>query len=198
MKNNIIIYSGILLLALSVYGIFHASRVVLAQNLYSRAKYGTPSVASQTILDLCGKASRLYGHNYYVCILAAEAAYYEGLITTAGDASKHITEAQKWCDKGLELNCYRMPLRRLKAFLLARTSPADAAHYWEKFVDWQYWEPSNHALLVELYALSGQYEKAVDSLALIKDTSDYQAAGMKLNEAWKKEKDFPAELSGKR
>ncbi|MDD4871196.1 MAG: hypothetical protein PHR77_11610 [Kiritimatiellae bacterium] len=149
------------------------------------------------MLKFYESALRYYGNNYYFCILAAENAYYSSFQMAAENAHKNIIRAQQWCDAGLKLNPYRVQLRRLKTCLIALNSPMDAVLYWEKYVDWQYWEPAHHALLIELYALTGQYEKAVGSLSLIKDTPYYVEAAKKLDDAWRKEKTLPRELSEK-
>ena len=193
-----VVFLGAVLLVISISGIVYASRVALAQGKYGWAKLMTPADDWCNILDLSESASHIYSANYYACILAAETAYFSSFGLSDKDAAENINKSQKWCDKGLKANSYRMQLHRLKTCLMARSSIPDAARYWERCVDWQFWEPANQALLVELYARTGQYEKAVDSLILIKESSYYAEASGRLNDAWKKEKDFPSDMKAMR
>ena len=195
MGRKYIICLGTLLLLTSVTGIVYASRVALAQGIYGWAKYMTPVADYGDVLDLSELALSIYSENYYACIFAAETAYFSSFKLPDKDAAGNISKSLEWCDRGLQSNSFRMQLHRLKTYLMARHSLSEAAKYWEKCTDWQFWEPANHALLVELYAQTGQYEKAVDSLMLIKQSSYYAEASRKLNDAWKKEKDFPSEFN---
>lgn len=192
------VYVGIALLIISISGVVYASRVALAQGLYGWAKYMTPVADCGRALDLSALSLSIYSENYYACIFGAETAYFSSFKLAGEDAAENIKKSQELCDKGLKSNSYRMQLHRLNTCLLARHSLLDAIRYWERCTDWQFWEPANHSLLVELYAQNGQYEKAVDSLMLIKESPYYPEASRKLNDAWKKEKDLPPELNSMR
>lgn len=194
MKKSIAIYFSVILAGLSVYGVVYSCRAAVAQRMYYRAKYTPASDDTKQVLSLCESASQLYRNNYYFCMLSAENAYYSSFSADGDGVGADIGEAQHWCDAGLALNPFRMQLRRLKTCLLARSAPAEAARYWENYVNWQYWDPANHALLVELYALTGEYDKALDSLLLIKESPYYAAASVKLQAAWQKEKALPPGL----
>jgi hypothetical protein len=197
MKKAILTTCGVLLFAVSVAGIPYACRAACAQLLYSRAKLGSVKDDTGAVLSSCETANRLYRPNYYFCLLAAEGAFRSGVRPDKTIDVRLLERARYWCDVGLGHNPYNSELRRMKAWLLASVSPADAARYWERYVDWDFWVPVNHALLVELYAQAGEIEKAFDSLRLIKDSPYYEEARRKLSEAWKKETSLPQELSGR-
>jgi len=197
MKRNQLIFSSVIFLVMSACCIVYTCRAAVAYTMYFKAKFGSANQDAGGILNLCESASRFYGHNYNFCIWTAESAYYSSFKMNWNDAKEYIAEASRWCDAGLALNPYRSQLRRLKTCLIARSSPVEAVHYWERYVDWQYWAPANHALLVELYALAGDFDKAVDSLALIRGSDCYEEAAKRLSSEWKKETTLPQELSGK-
>jgi len=198
MKMNLKVCSGMLLLAISMLGVTYACRLAAAQDLYFRAISIREARGNlKDILNLCESADRIYRHNYLFCILAAQEAYYTSFGAGKVDAEQRIIESERWCNAGLKQNHYRVQLRKLKAYLLACKSAQNAISYWEEYVDWHFWEPANHTLLVELYSLSGQYEKALDSLALIRNTPYYSDARKKMIDAWDKESSLPPEFSAK-
>ena len=102
----------------------------------------------------------MYPYNYYFCIWTAEKAYYTSFEVDNKEALRRLNIAQRWCNAGLGLNAYNSQLRRLKTHLLEKKSPSEAADYWKKYVEWQFWEPYNHAVLAELYAETGDFDKA--------------------------------------
>jgi len=196
MKRKISVFSGAVLLSVSLFGVIHACRVAAAQNMYFRALSVRESRGEvKVILSLCESADRIYSHNYLFSILAAQEAYYTSLGAVNADTEKRVLVAEHWCNAGLSQNIYRIQLRKLKAYLLARKSATDAAACWERYVDWHFWEPANHAFLVELYSLSGQFDKALNSLALIKETPCYEEARKKMIDAWDRESSLPPEYS---
>jgi len=181
---------GLLLLVLSVYGIFHGIRASLAQAIYHYVKYGA---GSKVVEDLratfrrCQDSFRLYPYGYYLCIWTAEKAYYGRFGPNGKEVPERLEAARLWCERGLELNYYKSQLRRLKTRLLARESLPDAIEYWGKYVDWQFWEPYNHAVLVEMYAEAGDLNNALESLVWVEGSEYYEEASRKFDEAWKKE-----------
>lgn len=182
---------GLLLLAVSVYGIFHGARVGLAQAIYHHVKYGSEAGKVENLrsaLTRCQHTYRLYPYNYYFCIWMAEKAYYNRFGPDGKESPELLEAARLWCERGLDLNYYRSQLRRLKTRLLAEKSLPEAIKYWEKYIDWQFWEPYNHAVLVEMYAEAGDFSKAAESLAWVEGSRYYDETSEKLHKAWKREK----------
>jgi hypothetical protein len=145
-------------------GVVHGIRAGVAQAWYCRAKYGEPPADVDQSLALCQKAFRLYPHNYYFSILAAERAYATAQSASDAAATAWLRAAQLWCDRGLAQNVWRSQLRRLKTRFLWEESPAEAIAYWRRYTDWQFWEPYNHAVLAEMYARTGDLERATECL----------------------------------
>lgn len=183
------VLGGVLLSAVSAYGIVHGTRAGLAQSIYHEVKFAKDAEMHDplAVSMRCNNAHRLYPHNYFFCIWIAEKAYYNRFGPDGREIQEYLRATQHWCDTGLELNFYNSQLRLLKTRLLKRESVSDAVEYWEKYVDWQFWEPYNHAMLVELYAASGDFGKAMESLTWVKGSRHYSHASRKLHEAWQKE-----------
>lgn len=187
MKRFAGVAMGMVLLIISVAGVVAGVRAGVAQGLYFQAKYGSARDNPDRIFALCENAYRLYPFNYNFCILAAETAYHTSFNVDRNEAARRRALAERWCSIGLRLNFHRSELRLLKTRLLAPDHLSDAIRYWEAYVDWQFWAPDNHAVLVELYSLSGDFDKALQSLEWVKGTPAYAEANRKLHDAWKQE-----------
>ena len=187
MKRPWIVLTAILLLALSGYGAVHGIRAAIAQAIYHQAKYGSAGDNPRGIFRRCETAHRFYPYNYHFCIWAAEEAFYSNFDLGEDEAAARLETARFWCDMGLGLNFRHGELRLLKTWLLSMHSVAGAITYWEKYVDWEFWEPHNHAVLVELYAAGGEFGKAMESLKWVKGSEYYAEVSSKLSEAWRKE-----------
>lgn len=179
--------AGLLLLTLSLCGVVHGTRASLAQAMYHQAKYGSANNDTERIINRCENAHGLYPYNYYFCIWTAEKAYYAGLNSDGTNARRHTAAVRAWCDRGLALNFHKSQLRLLKTRLLENESLAAAIKYWEEYVDWHFWEPYNHAVLAEMYAGAGDFDKAIRSLRWVKGSEHYDKASARLQEAWKRE-----------
>lgn len=180
-------FIGVVLLAVSFYGVVHAARASLAHAMYHQAQYGSARDNPTGIFRRCENAYRLYPYNYYFCIWTAEKAYYTRFDVGKEGTERRLRIARRWCDAGLELNFYKSQLRLLKTRLLERNSVADAIKYWEEYVEWQFWEPYNHAVLVEMHATAGDFSKALTSLTWVEGSKHYAEASGKLRKAWQRE-----------
>jgi hypothetical protein len=177
------------LAALALCGVVYGARAALAQAIYHQAKYGIARNNPAGILRRCREAHRLYPYNYRFCVWAAEQAYDNRLETDGRESLDRIEAASLWCDRGLALNPYQTSLRLLRTRLLGRQSATAAVAYWREYTDWHFWEPYNHAFLVELYARAGDYGAAIDELAWVKGSEYEQQARRALRDSWKAEAD---------
>jgi len=177
------------LLAVCAAGIVHGSRAAAAQWMYERAKYGADRASLPRVLALCESAQGLYPLNYYFCLWAAEQAYY-----ASGAAGREAARAaaDRWCERGIALNPYNRELQIIRVRLWQERSPGLAAAQWARYVDWQFWDPYNHALLAELYAEAGEIEQALAELEWGRRSPYCAVARGRLLEAWEREKQFTA------
>lgn len=171
--------AGLALVAVSVAGAIYAVRAGWSQHLYWRVKYGPERRDVDAVLRLGATAHRLYPHNYNLCMWIAEHAPSR----SGSDLAGAYGLAEEWCDRGLSLNPYPRGLRFLKMCLLHRTSVADALAYWKEYVEWQFWEPYNHAVLVDLYVATGQLDEAERSLHWVKGSPHFKNAKQLLDAA---------------
>ena len=178
---------GLILLAVSSAGILHGVRAGLAHVLYFQAKYGSARDDADRVLRLAERAHGLYPCNYNLCILAADAAYAASSVRDRDESARRRALAERWCGTGLKLNFHQRQLRRLKTRLLASESLQEAVRYWEDYVEWQFWDPYNHAVLVELYGRAGDFEKARRSLNWVVGSDRYEEALGAFQEAWSRE-----------
>lgn len=187
MKKLCIICTGAILLAVSVLGIVHGIPASTAFVLYYQAKYGSASDNPRGIFRRCDRAFRLYPRNYYFAMFTARTAYCSSYDVDGDEAKQRLETASRWCKIGLKLNPYKRETRLVKARLLARDSVRDAIAYWEEYVDWHFWEPYNHSVLVELHARAGNFVKATESLKWVKGSEYYEKASRKLSLARQEE-----------
>lgn len=181
---------GACLMTGSVALAWHGLRASVASQKYHAAKYGDAKGDVDTVLKLGEEAWTRYRWNYHFCILAAEAAHHAAENTTNLQSSAHMKDAERlWCERGLVLNRHKSQLRILKARSLSETSPLDAARYWEAFVDWDYWDPYHHRVLVEFYAAAGEFERAEECLNVIEGLDHAREAEVALREAWERRQD---------
>jgi len=186
------IVAGVIVLAISIAGIVQGSRAGIAQGLYWQAKFGSVKdyprdVRLGATLRRCESAYRWYPYNYWFSIWTAETVWHERCDRLGREVPERVDGAALWCDRGLALNRHKSQLRLLKARLLERDSAARAMRYWEEYVEWQFWEPYNHAVLAELRAKAGDYAGAVAALEWVGGSRHYEQAARMVNEAWNRE-----------
>jgi len=180
---------GTILLIIAAIGVFGSARASLSYVIYHGAKFTPPRrhERPEAAARRCEAAHRLYPHNYYMCIWIAEKCWYARYDIDGSESADRVALAAKWCDRGLALNTRKSQLRLLKTRLLAKHSLRDAIAEWKAYVDWHFWEPHNHAVLVGLYAEAGDFAEAARSLEWVKGSKHYAEAHRKLQEAWRKE-----------
>ncbi len=166
---------GVFLLVISLAGMRLALRAGTAQAYYFTMKYGSPVADTFQLLEACRKAYALYPWNYYFSILAAEAAYSAWEQQRRHDDS-WFHQASLWCERGLRQNPWKSQLRRVQARLLWRDSPREAIRVWREYTDWHFWEPYNHAVLAEMYAMAGDFPRAEAELLWTEGTVEEQNA----------------------
>lgn len=172
---------------LSASWALNSARAYTAQAMYFDSRFGDARTNVMQIVNDCSLAHELYPYNYYYCWWAAINAY-NGHFDVQEPAGERLLSASKqWCDTGLELNFTNPDLRLLKTWLLERDSKQEAVRFWEAYVDWQYWEPVNHAFLAELYADVGDFESAYRELKLIRGFPEETRARAAVKESWARE-----------
>ena len=121
------------------------------------------------------------------CTWCAEIAYRESVDSDGWEIPERLAIAEHWCRIGLTLNPHKRALHYLDVRLTSRTSLNDAIVKWERYVDWDFWDPFNHAELVRLYSDAGSFGKAADSLYWLEGSSYYREARQYYREAWRRE-----------
>ncbi|MFC1497371.1 tetratricopeptide repeat protein [Verrucomicrobiota bacterium] len=155
--------------------------------MYFIARHNSYEHNPGSIVRRCEEAYGFYPYNYYFCMLTAETAFNNRFDYNGKELPERIEVLQYWCDKGLTLNPYKRELRTLKRFVLKRESLSSAIKYWENYVEWNFWDPDNHAVLVDLYAQAGNFGRAMESLRLAEKSEHYEKVRKKLHTTWQKE-----------
>lgn len=145
--------------------------------------FDNPQASSST----CSYAYKWYPFNYYFCEWMACNAFDHRLKGGDGDVEEWLKVAQLWCHRGMNLNPWKRKLNLVRALLLAEKSPALGIMSWQEYVDWNFWDPYNHAIMVEMQSRSGDFDEAMESLKWVKGSAHYQSARQKFVEAWKKQ-----------
>ncbi len=176
---------GLILLILSLFFVVYSVRAGISQLIYYRAKNGYSDTGD--LYKIYRQTNHLYPYNYRFFAWSAEEAFNRGSkATDEKSRDKNFELAELLCDKGLALNKYERPLPFIKTQLLYRKSPTDAVVYWEKYVEWDYWNSYNHAVLASLYAGIGKFGQAMQTLQFIKGTPDYNSAEKIVMQYWDK------------
>ena len=185
MKNWVRRCSGVVLLVVGLCGVVRGTRAGLGQFLYYHCKFGWFKQDPDVVFECCEWAHKLYPIDYYFCMWTAEKAYYSSLEPGVHPVwrDRRWRLAGEWCERGLRLNPYKSPLRLLKTRLLAENSLGDAIGYWQRFVEWQFWNPYNHAVLAELYARQGDRGRAEQELGWVKDSKLREESAVKVEAA---------------
>lgn len=184
MKRCARVLLGLALLVLAVAGTRYGLRAGCAQAEYYRAKYGILRDQPARALELAERAHARYPLNFYLCSWAGEVAYYGDWGADAPAAPVRRELARRWCERGLALNGWYRPLRLLEARLAADVSLPEAIRLWESYVDWQFWDPYNHAVLAEFYSRGGRYEQALEALTWVRGSPYEEAARRQVQQAW--------------
>ena len=179
---------GALLVLGGLAGAAWSVRAGLGQAIYFQAKFG-PNRANPEVVDaLAQRAIRLYPFQYRLCVWAAETAYYHRHDASGVVMPERLAMADAWCQRGLKLQPYNSELRLLDVRLTALTSPGEAARKWRPYLDWAFWYPYHHLVMVELACDAGRFSEAAAALEWVKGTPyEKQARDYYLN-AWQAER----------
>lgn len=180
---------GIMLFLISGIYVIYSIRASISQTIYFRAKNNYSK--NSDILSLCQRAQKLYPYNYRLLAWGAEETFDRSEDAIGLDKVNYLSLSETICDQGLSLNPHIMPLPFIKMQLLCRKSIKDGISYWEQYVEWDYWNSYNHAVLAVLYAASGKFGKAMQSLEFIKGTVDYEEAKQIVLDYWAADSAMP-------
>jgi hypothetical protein len=140
----------------------------------------------------CALAHRLYPRSYWLCQWAASVAYGQSLTGDPSQRDGWLKRSGDWSRRGLDLNPYKAGLRLARARVLAAGSPAAGARYWQAYVEWDFWDPANHAVLAGMYAEAGWFDKAWAEVDLIAKFPEADVARREIQRAWKAQQEPPA------
>ena len=168
---------GFVLLVVCSAGTIYAACATISQRAYRAAKYGAGKDDLELALKLCRTAGKLYPFNFYVQQYIGERAYYGSFDAESHEEATALLKlSQHWCDRGIRLNYYDRTLRLRRVALLARKDLDSAVAEMERYLDWHYWHPHNHATIARLYARAGEFDKAEQSLFLVERSTYYEDA----------------------
>jgi hypothetical protein len=186
---------GLSLTALSVPALVYSVRATRAFATYHRVRWRPGDLTPADLLRRCDEAYPLYRHNYRLSLTATDTAFTAGEAEADFDRADMLLQAaEDWCDRGLEENGLHMELRSIKARLIAYGSRKEAVAYWDRYLDWHFWDPMNHALMVDLSVDAGDLARAEAALQWLKG-SRYYVPALKRIEAARKAQALPPPAS---
>jgi len=159
---------GLLLVAFGVVGIAHSLRNERVACLYHESRFGHSSADFGRVCLLAEQAYAISPVHHLFWTWVAERARDMRKDAMGPTRAGLTAEMGRWCDRGLSANPWSPPLRLIRAGLLSEQDLRAAIRWWEPCVDWQYWEPLNHAVLAELYAKAGEFPRAFEVLGRIR------------------------------
>jgi len=194
MRRSAYLVGGLLLLAASALAMVHGMRASLAQWTYQRAKYGPDKdLDTQAVLRRCEYAHSLYPLSFRICAFAADRAYRDRFDGRGEVLPERLAAARLWCDRGLELVFQRRHrrMREIEARLTARESPREGMLLWKDFVEWEFWEEGNQAVLADLQIGAGDYEGALATMQWARRSPHHRTLRRRLAKAWRRERRPP-------
>jgi tetratricopeptide (TPR) repeat protein len=176
--------AGTLVVLLSLVAMIHSVRAAVAASLYQRARYGPASRDIEQVLRLCERAHALYPYDYYVCIWAGKQAWAAWRDSGPDSAESRLSASREWATRGMAINPHNSELTHLYTEHLALTDPNAALAVWQPYVQRRFWDPFNHAFLVDLLVRAGRIDEAEESLYWVKDSPLFEPTRRMLDAAW--------------
>ena len=184
MKQCLKVTAGVFLIVLSAFGIQHAVRASLSAWGYYRAHYAAGAAGPDEVLRICERAYRQYPANHWLCLWAADIAFNDRDAGPEKHWLSRLDEAELWTRRGLLRNKYDARLRQMNARLMVRRSPAEAVACWREYLDWSFWYPEHHLVMLELCLAANDFEGAMESLRWLKGTPKAAEGSAKIRAAW--------------
>lgn len=185
-------FLGVVLVGLGLLGLARGLTASVSHVLYFTLKFGACAESSPEQVDrLAGLAHAFDPLNSRLCALAAIRAWDGRLDAQGREQESRVERAAFWCDRALRLNPYPSSVRLLKAWLLSRRSAREGAAYWQAYVDWDFWDPSYHAILVDLHVTAGDLDAAVSALRWVAGSPHEALARERVADAWRREQQMP-------
>jgi tetratricopeptide (TPR) repeat protein len=166
---------GVLAAGVSLWWLPRCVREERASLLYKEARYGPSSNNVFRVLSLAERAYAIDPAQYHFWATAADGAWSARFAPGGAARDAELRDsAARWCRRTLDANPWHPKARVLRAAMLAEIDPQEALRYWRHCVDWQYWEPFNHAFLAELHGRCGDFAQAAAVLEGIRGMSYYE------------------------
>lgn len=175
---------GVLLIAVGCIGSLHASRAAISAWDYYRAHYAAGAAEPEAVLRICERAYRNYPSNHWLCLWAADVAFQDRDSGSEEHWRRCLDETELWAMRGLRCNPYDARLRQMKARLMVRRGPSEAAAYWRSYLDWSFWSPEHHFVMLQLCLAANDFEGALESLQWLKDSPKAAEGRDLVREAW--------------
>jgi hypothetical protein len=167
---------GLLAVGLALWLLPRCVQAEWVSLLFEEACYGPSSNEVSRVLALADEAFAIDREHYHFWALAADDAWNARRVAPRPEAEELLgRQAGQWCRKALDANPWHPKARVLWASIVAERDPREALRYWQTCVEWQYWEPFNHALMAELLGRSGEFALASNTLERIKGMPYYEA-----------------------
>ena len=166
MKKNLLFVVGIVFVLAGLFGIGYSIKATKAQVIYAKSRYSKSSknLSPELVYSNYVYASNLYPYNFYFSAYAGEFFFYNLASYKGQKALGKLAIIRDIASDGIKINPYNSQLIYLHMRMLETESPKVALEYWQKFVNWYFWNDYNHSVLAELYAKTGMYEKAMNEL----------------------------------
>lgn len=166
---------GVLAVGLALWWLPRCVQAERASLRYAEACYGPSSNDVTRVLALADEAFPIAPEHYHFWALAADDAWNARIVAPISNAGESMgRQAKEWCKRALDANPWHPKARVLWASMVAENDVGEALRYWQTCVEWQYWEPFNHAFLAELQGRNGNFALASNTLGRIKGMPYYE------------------------
>ena len=187
MNRYLKLVAGVFLLTLGFLGLLHAARAAASAWDYYRAHYAAGAATPDEVLRICERAYRQYPANHWLCLWATDVAFHDRDSGSKEHWLRCLDDAERWTGRGLRQNGYDARLREMKARLMVRRRPEEAAAYWRAYLDWAFWSPQNHFVMIELCLAAHDYAGAMESLRCVSGFPMAAEGRALVREAWAQE-----------
>lgn len=165
-------------------GVMHSVKACFSAWDYYRAHYVSGAAGPDDILRMCERAYRRYPANHWLCLWAADVAFHDRGAGPGKHWESRLDETEIWTVRGLRLNPYDARLRQMKARLMVRRSPAEAAAYWREYLDWSFWSPEHHLVMLELSLAANDFAGAMEAMRWLKGSPLADEGRAQIRDAW--------------
>jgi hypothetical protein len=168
-RRTLSLVAGMCLVIGGCVGLVYSLRAHSAQWTYHDLKFSGVAIHFEEADGRARDAQALYPFNYRLCDWMASQAWdrYDSASKTRSTA---LSDVGDWTGNAIALNPYPRSICEIRRKYLEETSLTEAIRYWSEFVEWSFWDPYNHAVLLELHVRTRNLDGALSEMKWVRNS----------------------------